>query len=332
MSEAVSPPRLAVGDQVRVVAPARSLGIIDSQTRGYADERFARDLGLALSFGENAERMDPDDSSPVEARIDDLHAAFADPAVRGVFTVIGGYNSNQLLDRIDWGLIGANPKVFCGFSDITALQNAMLAQSKVVSYSGPHYSTLGQKLLDPYTLEGLRTALFTDAPYDVVPSAQWTDDEWYLDQDNRHPQPNEGHWVIQPGQAEGTIVGGNACTMLLLQGTDYQPISDADTVLFLEDTAAMNHGFFERHLQALLQGWLGVSIGGLVIGRFQPGSGITRQSLERMITSKPELAGLPVVANVDFGHTEPRITFPIGGTVSLAAAEAGDSRITIQKH
>jgi muramoyltetrapeptide carboxypeptidase LdcA involved in peptidoglycan recycling len=88
--------RLQEGDEVRVVSPAVSLGFIPEDQKSMARERL-EGLGLRLSFSTNAEVMDRFDSSPVEARVSDLHEAFADSRVRGIRTTLGGYNSNGLL-------------------------------------------------------------------------------------------------------------------------------------------------------------------------------------------------------------------------------------------
>src|SRR4028118_54739 len=136
------PARLRAGGEVRVVAPAVSLSFIPEEQRRLARERWGG-LGLRCSFSANSWVMDRFDSSPVEARVSDLHEAFADPAVKGILTTLGGYNSNQLLDRLDYGLIRANPKAFCGFSDITALATAIHARIGLGTHSRPPLSPFG---------------------------------------------------------------------------------------------------------------------------------------------------------------------------------------------
>ena len=133
------PAKLGPGDEVRVVLPATSLGFIPEDQRTMAAERL-RELGLRVTFSRNAEVIDRFDSSPVEARVSDLYEAFSDPAVDGVLTNLGGYNSNRLLDYLDYDLIRANPKVLCGFSDITALAGAIHARTGLVTYSEPHFT------------------------------------------------------------------------------------------------------------------------------------------------------------------------------------------------
>jgi muramoyltetrapeptide carboxypeptidase len=315
----VIPPKLQAGDEIRVIAPARSLAIITAGTRAVAAGRFAS-LGLAVSFGQHAEELDDFISSSVTSRLDDLHTAFADPAVKAVLSVVGGFNSNQLLGGIDWDLIARNPKIFCGFSDITALSNAISAKTGLVTYSGPHYSTFGMEKYFDYVLASFRACLLTDAPYELRPIAEYTNDEWFIDQDHRTAIPNDGWWVLHEGRAGGTIIGGNLSTLNLLQGTPYMPTL-AGRVLFIEDDAESLPHHFDRGLVSLIQQPGFSEVRALVIGRFQPQSQMTRDILGRIISTKAELTTLPVIANVDFGHTNQLATFPIGGDVEVTIAK-----------
>ncbi len=144
------PSKLKAGDDVRVVSPAVSLGVIAGDQSRIAEGRW-RGLGLEISYSPNARLLDGFDSSPVEARVSDLHGGFADSEVKGMLTTLGGYNSNQLLAHLDYDLIGDNPKVLCGFSDITALATAIHARTGLITYSGPHFSTFGMKRGIQYT-------------------------------------------------------------------------------------------------------------------------------------------------------------------------------------
>ncbi|MDB5166460.1 MAG: peptidase [Candidatus Saccharibacteria bacterium] len=325
----IFPDKLKAGDEVRVISPSRSLSIISEETRRIANERFD-ELGLKLSFGKHVEEIDDFNSSSVASRLEDLHEAFADPNVKGILTVVGGFNSNQLLRGIDWELIKANPKIFCGFSDITALNNSILAKTGLVTYSGIHYSTFGMKQHFDYLLEYFQKAVMSDEPIDVKPSKEWTDDLWFLDQENRKPIPNEGWLVIHEGQAEGSIRGGNLCTFNLLQGTEYMPDLN-NTILFLEDDEESLPHHFDRNLVSLIQQPSFSGVKAIVIGRFQGASKMTNDLLLQMIESKAELKNIPVIANVDFGHTNTIITYPIGGEVDIKADNNMPS-IVITKH
>ena len=315
----IVPARLQVGDEIRVIAPARSIKIIGADSREIARQRFEQ-MGLKVSFGKNTtdENCDLMASSPLEKRLEDLHEAFADPKVKAIFTIIGGANSNMLLPYIDYELIKKNPKIFCGFSDITALLNGIYAKTGLVTYSGPHFSSLGMKKGIEYTIEQMLEMLTKSGEREVKPSKEWSDDLWFLDQEKRSFIKNEGWWVIRSGSAEGKIIGGNLGTFDLLLGTPYRPVFEADTILFIEDcfTSGGDAGAFERNLQALMYQEDFKNVRALVIGRFQKASEVSREKLE-FILDKPQLKNLPIIANVDFGHTTPLLTLPIGGSARI---------------
>lgn len=208
--------------------------------------------------------------------------------------------------------------MLCGFSDITVLSHALYARAGLVGYSGPHYSSFGMKHQFGYTEAGFRACVMEDRPITLAPSPDWGDDAWFLDQEDRHPEQGEGWWVLQEGEADGTIVGGNLCTLNLLQGTPFMPPLEG-SVIFAEDDEQVRPWDFDRDLVSLLQQPASAGVRGLVIGRFQKDTGMTRDLLAQIVASKPELASLPVIANVDFGHTTPIITFPVGGTVEVRA-------------
>lgn len=323
------PEKLKKGDLVRVVAPACSLGIISTENRIIANRRF-EEMGLRLSFGEHALEMDDFNSSSIESRVADLHAAFSDTDVKMIMPVIGGFNSNQLLRYLDWDLIRSNPKIVCGYSDITALNDAIFAKTGLVTYSGPTYSTFAEEQYFDYTLESFKQCLFFNAPFAVKQSETWSDDSWYKDQTNRCPIKNEGQLVVNEGSTEGTLLGGNLCTLNLLQGTEYMP-DLSDSILFIEDDDTSKIVDFDRNLQSLihLPAWSGVR--GIVIGRFQKASETTNDMIVQVVKSKRELDTVPVIANVDFGHTQSMITYPIGGTVKIMMDD-GNAKIEIIKH
>jgi muramoyltetrapeptide carboxypeptidase len=324
------PPKLRRGDTVRVVAPARSRALVlENDVSAIIDARFA-DMGLTLTYGRHVDERDDFDSSPVTSRVEDLHDAFADPDVNAIMTVIGGFNSNELLPHLDWDLIAANPKALCGYSDITALQNAILAMTGLVTYSGPHWSTFGMRDHFEQTQQWFIDTLIHTGPVELSPAPMWTDDLWFLDQDHREQLPGEGWWTLQDGGGQGRIIGTNLCTLNLLQGTEWMPSLDG-AFLALEDDSTSNPVTFARNLTSLLQLPDASGIRGLAIGRFQRDSHMTRSLLEQIVANQPRLGDLPVLANVDFGHTSPLATIPIGGTAALEVA-GDNSRLTITDH
>jgi muramoyltetrapeptide carboxypeptidase len=327
--EKIFPQKLKKGDTVQVIAPAGSFGIISKECREIAIHRFSR-LGLKLIFGKNIEEIDEFNSSSIGSRIEDLHEAFRNPEIKMIFPIIGGFNSNQLLRYIDWDLIRKNPKIFCGYSDITALGNAIYAKTGLVNYSGMAYADFAEKTGYEYTLDYFMKCLFSNESYEIIPSKKWSDDDWYIDQEKRNFLDNPGNLIINEGRTEGTLLGGNLCTLNLLQGTEYMPKLE-NSILFIEDDYESKDVNFDRDLQSLihLPGFRGVK--GIVIGRFEKASEVTNKKLIKIIKTKKELYDMPIVANVDFGHTQPMITFPIGGKAKLFA-EKNNIKIEIVEH
>ncbi|MBO0871171.1 MAG: LD-carboxypeptidase, partial [Micromonosporaceae bacterium] len=282
----VVPAPLAPSDTIRVVAPSRSLALISEPVRRAATDRLTG-LGLRVTFGEHVLESGAFVSASVASRVADLHAAFADPEVRGILTVIGGYNSNELLPHLDWELIRANPKVFCGYSDISALQNAMLARAGLVTWSGPHYSSFGMRDHFELTRKWFHNAVFGDAPLVLQPAPQWTDDAWFLDQDRREVLPNDGWWRLRPGTGAGQLIGGNLTTVNRLPGTGFMPVPDRPVVLFVEDDEESAPHTFAPDLASLLQCIGAANVAALVFGRFQRATGMTRDLLQQILDRQP---------------------------------------------
>ena len=313
------PEKLKVGDEVRIIAPSRSMAILGEDCKKLATERL-ESLGLKVSFGKHVMEFDEDTlSTTIENRLEDLHDAFRDKNVKAILTVIGGFNSNQLLDYIDYDLIKENPKIFCGYSDITALSNAIYARTGLVTYSGSHYSSFGMLKGFEYEFEAFKKMFFQEGEVEIKSSEEWSDDAWFIDQENRVFEPNEGMFVINEGKAEGKIVGGNLCTLNLLQGTKYMP-DITDSILFIEDDNMAGKLFFvefDRNLQSLMHLPEFNTVKGIVIGRNEKGCEMTKEKWIKLIKGKRELSNIPVIAGADFGHSTPRFDFPVGGEASL---------------
>lgn len=316
----IIPAPLKSGDEVRIIAPSTGIKIIGSDTRDIAKQRFEA-MGLKVTFGKNTtdDNFDMLGSSEVHKRAEDINDAFADPNVKAIFTIIGGFNSNQVLPFLDYELIKSNPKIICGFSDITALLNGIYAQTGLISFYGPHYSSIGMLKGNEYTLEHLQQILFNRSA-DITPSKEWSDDRWFIDQDKREFIKNDGWWIINNGTAHGELTGGNLSTYILLQGTPYRPQLPKETILMIEEcnyTLADDKEFL-RQLQSIAQQPDFANVKALLIGRFPKNSNISREKLEFILQNIPQLTGLPIIANIDFGHTTPIATLPIGGNCEVS--------------
>ena len=318
--EKIIPEKLKKGDEIRVIAPSRSMNLLSSETIEIATKRL-EDLGFKVTFGKNVNKEIDNIycCASIEDRVEDLHEAFKDKNVKAILTVIGGFNVNQILDYIDYDLIKNNPKILCGFSDITALSNAIYTKTGLVTYYGPHYSSFGMKYGFDYTLDYFKKMLLSSDKILINDSKEWSDDPWFLNQEKRKFIKNDGMIFKNINDTEGTIIGGNLCTLNLLQGTEYMP-NDDNLILFLEDDELVGEEFireFDRNLQSLLHSLRNKKINAIVIGRAQISSKMTLEKWEKIVSSKKELRNIPIIFNCDFGHTTPIITFPIGGIAKI---------------
>ncbi len=328
----IIPLKLKKGDEIRVVAPSRSLSLVTEVNIKLAKENLEKQ-GYKITFSKNCRESDMFMSSSIKSRVEDIHQAFKDKKVKAILTAIGGFNSNELLPYLDYKLIKNNPKILCGYSDITALGNAITAKTGLITYSGLHFSTWAMEKGFEYNLEYFNKCLIEDKKYMIKSSELWSDDTWYKDQENRKFEKNDEYIIINKGEAEGTIFGGNLCTLNLLQGTEFMP-NISNSILFIEDDYMAGSFFgveFNRNLQSLIHQPNFAKVKGIVIGRFQKKAEMTIDKLKFIIQTKKELKSIPIIANVDFGHSNPLVTFPIGGKVKISTLK-GKAIIEILTH
>ncbi len=321
------PDKLQRGDGVRVLTPARTIKLpfITQAAIDIALKRFDS-MGLKVSFGKHIEETNHFSSSSVESRISDLHDAFEDPSVKLILTVIGGYNSAEMLDYIDYKLIKKNPKALCGYSDITAILNGIHRKTDIVTYYGLHFFDFGELEGFDYSLDYFKKCIFDRPPFEVRPSEKWSNDKWANCQNDREFIENTGFSIINEGQVEGTILGGNLVTFCGISGTPYSP-KFKNTILFLEEDEEEHLLSFVRNLTSLTSRKDFSEVKAIVFGRFQPESKITKTDILEVVKNNEKLQGMPMIMGVDFGHTSPRITIPIGGTCNLEATKNPKLRI-----
>lgn len=270
------------------------------------------ELGFKLSFSEHYFENDIFDSAPIASRVADLEAAFADESVDAILTTIGGVNCNELLPFLDFDLIARHPKIFCGYSDTTALLNAIYAKTGMPTYMGPAYSSFKMVQAQQYQTEAWLKAVTQDS-YELIPSPEWSSDAWYLPDAPRTFYQTE--WkVYNPGQASGIAIGGNISTLNLLTGTEFAPRPDK-YILFLEEAEDDDYLIIARHLTALLQAYPNPQA--LVFGRFPKETKMTKEILLAILDKHPILKKVPVLYDLDFAHTQPLFTITIGGQVEL---------------
>ena len=313
--------------EVRLIAPSLSLSLKD-KAKIVKAEKYFKSLGYTLTIGKYVFQKDNYfGCSNIENRVADLMDAFLDKNVEIILCANGGYNVNQILPYIDYKKVQQNPKILIGYSDITALLIAIMKKTTLTTYYGPMLD--GFSSGNEYTLKYFEKIL-EKKDFFITSSKEIYDYQKINGKIKEVTIKNNGMIPIQEGTAIGKIIGGNLCTLNLLQGTEYMPDLN-NSILFLEDDADDygNDVFlleFDRNLESLLQ-LSNCNIKGIVFGRFQLCSNMNLDKLKALIRNKPKLKDIPIVYGADFGHTNPMFTLPLGAYCQL---EIKKSNITIK--
>jgi len=315
--------KATVNARIRVIAPSTSWKKDRAAAYTRAQKTMER-FGFEVSFGQYVSDIDVIDSADAAKRAQDINDAFSDTNIDAIMAINGGWLANSVLPYLDWDAVKQNPKPFIGYSDITVLLNAIYAKTGNLGLLGPNLGTFGYKHGQDFTAEWLTKALKGKPPYELRKSTKWG-------VGRSRKQYKTSDWrVLQTGTAQGTLLGGNIATFYLLQGTEYMPRFDNDIILAIEDDDEAGEYTlreFDRRLESLLQQPAARKyIKGIIIGRFQPASKVNVSELAQVIASK-NLKGVPVIGGVDFGHTVPMITLPIGGKVKISAQQTAKCEI-----
>lgn len=306
---------LIPGDEIRVVAPSDSWKHEKTDTYTRAEERLVQ-AGYRVTFGNNIKSQNYLGTAFAQLRADDVNNAYKDDSVKAIIAMHGGFFANEILPLLNWEMIRTHPKPFIGYSDNTVLINALYAKTGQTNYLGPNFGTLGYLNAWQYGFDNLLQLLTFNMPTRLAPSSIWyEDDTSYI---------SEPWNVIQPGETKAVLLGGNSQSFYLLQGTEYQPRFDENFIMALEsDELAGNYTLHEisRSLESILQlPGAREHLSGILIGRFKTNSNVQDTDLITIIKAK-NLGNIPVVSNLDFGHTTPIATLPIGRMVSIKTVD-----------
>ncbi|MDO4427762.1 MAG: LD-carboxypeptidase [Moraxella sp.] len=310
-----APPKLTTGDHIRILSPSSSVARIGGFEQNLIAKERLEMLGFKVSFSDNYLENDIFGSASIKSRVDDIHNAFADNSVQAILATIGGFNSNELLPYLDYELIRNNPKIFCGYSDTTAVLTAIFAKTGLMTYYGASYSSFKMNELQDYQTTSWLTAMTKNA-YELRPSEFWSSDEWFLPNTKR--SFFETKWQVHThGKATGRAIGGNLATFPLLNGTPYAINADklGDYVLFLEGSESHNYMNIARQLTAVLQAY--PTPKAVLFGRFPKECEMTDERWQYILSKHEILKTVPVLYGLDFAHTQPLFSFTLGARVAV---------------
>lgn len=303
----IKPAALQPGDTVAVIAPASRPVLPSSLAQGIHQ---LENMGFQVKCGSHVLSRNGFLAGTDEDRLQDLHDMFADPEVKGIFCARGGYGCGRLLPLVDFGLIRANPKVFIGYSDITALQIALLNETGLVTFWGPMVSSeLGKHPFPEYNRRALLKAITHGDPIGIIDDAP-------------DAPPLQ---IVNSGHAQGPLVGGTLSLLAASMGTPWELNSDG-AILFLEEVGEEPHKI-DRMLNQLLQAGKLDGIAGAVIGECHGCGSATHGpafpygnfSVEEVFCDYFGKLDIPVISGMAIGHGTFKTTMPIGVSATLDA-------------
>lgn len=328
----IKPKKLEKGQTVAFVAPASGFAALVSHRLDKAKEYFEKE-GYKVKIYPTATKILGFSSDTPENRAKDLMDAFKDEKINTIICTIGGNSSHQILEYLDFDVIKNNPKIFCGFSDITSLQLALFHKSDLVTFYGPAALTQFGDFPEPnsYTLNYFKKAV-SGTIGKINPSEKWSDDKsanWIKKEEinaTRSYKQNKGYEWLKEGKAEGEILGGCLPIIMHLKGTEYWP-SFRDKVLLLE--IPEGHDFWKGEDLSEVDAFLtdlriaGVfnEIKGIIFGRAFGYSEDEINTLKELIIDNTKGFDFPILYGVDVGHTDPIITVPLGCKTKIDSAK-----------
>ena len=302
----IKPKALQQGDRVAIIAPASPTDktLIDKCVRSL------KDLGLEVIVGTSCLSEHGFLSGTDDIRANDVNRMFADKNIKGIFAIRGGYGCARLLDLIDFKMIKKNPKIFVGYSDITALHIAINQKSKLITYHGPMVSTELIKGLDEYSDDYYKRFLFSREEINEIFNPVGCNLE-----------------VINDGIATGQLVGGNLSLVCSSLGTKYE-INTKNKILFLEEVEETPYKIDRMLLQLKQSGKL-KDASGIILGTFTNCiASANKKSLSLQEVFNEIILPLkkPTISNLVCGHCLPTLTLPLGSKVIM---DANEKRIKI---
>ncbi len=284
----IKPNKLNIGDTIGVVAPSNPI-IGDNIDELNKAKQIIESKGFKVKYSKNIFSNTNGYSSTPKEKAEDMNSMFSDNEVKMIWCAKGGENSNSLFDYLDYELIKNNPKIICGYSDITSITNAINLKTGLVTFSGTNFKTIATDETD-YSLEQAINRF-------VKCSLKFgKEDDEYI--------------TIKEGQAEGCLIGGNLSLVYGMICGKYSLNFD-NKILFLEELGYESEpSLVSNHLYYMKQNGVFDRINGIWIGNYEHESDI---SLEKIILDVLENDyDFPIIKSDNFGHTEKKTVIPIG--------------------
>ncbi len=285
----IKPNKLKEGDTIAIIAPA---GEVDEERINFSQKYF-KSKGYNVKFGAHLNKKRRYLAGDDNERIEDIHSAFEDSTVDAIICARGGYGAIRLINNIDYNIIRNNPKIFCGYSDITALSAMILKKAGLITFSGPMaQSDFGEENINKFTESQFWNTLTNKSSLMIQ---------------------NINGKIYKSGQAKGITFGGNLSTIASLCGIDFLP--DEKFIFFAED---INEDVYkiDRYFRQLLNiSKFKNNISGILLGEFINNGNSTW--LDELFTELSTDLNIPVYSGYQISHDKNKFTIPIGAEAEL---------------
>ena len=284
----ILPNRLNIGDTIGVVAPSNPI-INENIDEIKKAKEIIENKGLKVKFSKNLFSNKNDYSATAKEKAQDINEMFLDKEVKMIWCAKGGENSNSVLDYLDYENIAKNPKIICGYSDITSLTNTIYRKTGLVTFSSTNFKTIATDETDYSLNEVIKR--FVEGSLELG-------------------QVDDKEIIINEGIAEGILIGGNLSLIYGLTCGKYA-LDFQDKILFLEELGYESEpSLVSNHLYYMKQNGVFDRIKGLWLGNYEHESGI---SLEKIVLDTLENDfKFPIIKCNYFGHIEKKTVIPIG--------------------
>ncbi len=291
------PQKLKIGDTIGVVAPSSPIIENNIEELNKAKE-IVEKSGFKVKYSKNLFSNTNGYSSTAKEKAEDINEMFADKEVKMIWCAKGGNNSNSTFEYLDYELIKKNPKIICGYSDITSITNMITEKTGLVTFSGTNFKTIATDETDFSYKQAL--SRFVNGSLEFGPE-------------------NEKYITIQKGKTEGELIGGNISLIRGMVAGKYS-LDFTDKILFLEELGfETDPAGTSNNLYYMKQNGVFDKIKGLWIGNYEHESGI---SLEKIITDVLEGEyKFPIIKSNNFGHIERKTVIPIGTKAEINTNE-----------
>ncbi len=288
----IKPRALKAGDTLGIIAPASPL----KDRKMFLIKKRIEEMGFRPIIGKSCYASKGYLAGEDRLRAQDLNHMFLDKKVKGIMCIRGGYGAIRILEELDYDLIHKNPKVFIGYSDITAIHIAIHEKSNLVTFHGPMVASDMIPGIHPFSKKYFKKAMDSQISMGKICNPQ-----------------NEKIECIAGGIGEGEIIGGNLAVLSSTIGTPFE-INTKGKLLFLEEIGEKPYKI-DRMLQQLKLAGKLEDAAGIILGDFngcERENGKSSFTLMEVLKDHLHNLGKPVIYNLKAGHCIPNITIPFG--------------------